>query len=66
MAGGKEEYNAFFYSLVSIDTQVCIYSMPGHIFIHRIMHSLKNKTIIYLSCIVHFVIIVFAGDVLLN
>lgn len=23
MAGGKEEYNAFFYSLVSTDTQVC-------------------------------------------
>lgn len=23
MAGGKEEYNAFFYSLVSMDTQVC-------------------------------------------
>lgn len=22
MAGGKEEYNAFFYSLVSTDTQV--------------------------------------------
>lgn len=25
MAGGKEEYNAFFYSLVSTDTQVDIY-----------------------------------------
>lgn len=25
MAGGKEEYNAFFYSLVSMDTQVCAY-----------------------------------------
>lgn len=24
MAGGKEEYNAFFYSLVSTDTQVCL------------------------------------------
>ena len=47
MAGGKEEYNAFFYSLVSIDTQVYIYSMPSPVFIHRIMHSLKNKTIIW-------------------
>jgi hypothetical protein len=24
MAGGKEEYNAFFYSLVSTDTQVSL------------------------------------------
>lgn len=27
MAGGKEEYNAFFYSLVSTDTQVEIYPL---------------------------------------
>lgn len=27
MAGGKEEYNAFFYSLVSTDTQVRLYSL---------------------------------------
>jgi len=32
MAGGKEEYNAFFYSLVSTDTQVYIYFMSGHIY----------------------------------
>lgn len=29
MAGGKEEYNAFFYSLVSTDTQVWSFPFVG-------------------------------------
>jgi len=33
MAGGKEEYNAFFYSLVSTDTQVYTY------FLCQVIHS---------------------------
>ena len=61
MAGGKEEYNAFFYSLVSTDTQVCFYVLRSPIFLnYDHMSSLPNN--------VNSIICtdLTAGDVLLN
>lgn len=42
MAGGKEEYNAFFYSLVSTDTQVYIYFTESYI-VESIYHAVIAK-----------------------
>lgn len=53
MAGGKEEYNAFFYSLVSTDTQVS---------------SVYETVAIFYSSLVHLRFLYFCdvGDVLFN
>ena len=59
MAGGKEEYNAFFYSLVSTDTQV-----DRHLFIvylnglYVVVFSWSNG----IRCMLNF----DAGNVLFN
>ncbi|KAL2902005.1 General transcription and DNA repair factor IIH helicase subunit XPB2, partial [Bienertia sinuspersici] len=50
MAGGKEEYNAFFYSLVSTDTQEMYYSTKRQQFLIDQGYSFK-----VLSCILWFV-----------
>uniref|UniRef100_A0A0R0K4M7 DNA 3'-5' helicase n=1 Tax=Glycine max TaxID=3847 RepID=A0A0R0K4M7_SOYBN len=44
MAGGKEEYNAFFYSLVSIDTQEMYYSTKRQQFLIDQGYSFKVIT----------------------
>eukprot|EP00494_Astrolonche_serrata_P007893 UN07927 len=44
MAGGKEEYNAFFYSLVSTDTQEMYYSTKRQQFLIDQGYSFKVIT----------------------
>ncbi|KAI5015083.1 hypothetical protein ZWY2020_056473 [Hordeum vulgare] len=44
MAGGKEEYNAFFYSLVSTDTQEMYYSTKRQQFLIDLGYSFKVIT----------------------
>ncbi|KAH9719475.1 General transcription and DNA repair factor IIH helicase subunit XPB1 [Citrus sinensis] len=44
MAGGKEEYNAFFYSLVSTDTQEMFYSTKRQQFLIDQGYSFKGTT----------------------
>ena len=59
MAGGKEEYNAFFYSLVSTDTQVihlCFVVFNMHAYMKHILLTLISENVNHLN----------AGDVLLN
>ncbi|KAG5029979.1 hypothetical protein JHK87_013493 [Glycine soja] len=46
MAGGKEEYNAFFYSLVSIDTQEMYYSTKRQQFLIDQGYSFKSKLLV--------------------
>ncbi|CAK9141922.1 unnamed protein product [Ilex paraguariensis] len=43
MAGGKEEFNAFFYSLVSTDTQEMYYSTKRQQFLIDQGYSFKVK-----------------------
>lgn len=69
IAGGKEEYNAFFYSLVSTDTQVCIYLL--NLFNLSILVYIWNFNFaIYTSFFrkldIQLVIHLNAGDVLFN
>ncbi|KAF7139129.1 hypothetical protein RHSIM_Rhsim07G0088600 [Rhododendron simsii] len=44
MAGGKEEYNAFFYSLVSTDTQVITSLPPPDLGANMCYHGLNEAT----------------------
>lgn len=69
MAGGKEEYNAFFYSLVSTDTQVYIYFMSGHILliIGSCCHLKIILKLLFKEFMVYCIVLLsFTGDVLLN
>ncbi|KAG2590929.1 hypothetical protein PVAP13_5NG455500 [Panicum virgatum] len=52
MAGGKEEYNAFFYSLVSTDTQEMYYSTKRQQFLIDQGYSFKVFKIIKLCCLI--------------
>ncbi|KAF7828245.1 DNA repair helicase XPB1 [Senna tora] len=64
MAGGKEEYNAFFYSLVSTDTQEMYYSTKRQQFLIDQGYSFKVDCLFKFSTIVTMVSIAFCMNML--